>query len=156
LATQSAQVLLSSYLLRNEILYCFSPVESERLRRAARHAQRQVPLAYGNRPGTNRKRRPKRTPGSCYTTDSYRRAIHRAVDLANRDREKQAGADGTNQELLPRWSPNQLRHSAATEIRKQFGLEASRVTLGHSEVETTQIYAERDLTLAAKVMQEIG
>ena len=31
-----------------------------------------------------------------------------------------------------RWSPNQLRHAAATEVRKQFGLEAAQIILGHS------------------------
>ena len=30
-----------------------------------------------------------------------------------------------NPSLLPHWHPNQLRHSAATMIRKEFGLEAA-------------------------------
>ena len=30
------------------------------------------------------------------------------------------------------WHPSQLRHSAATEIRKQFGLEAAQVALGQA------------------------
>jgi integrase len=58
--------------------------------------------------------------------------------------------------FVPRWSPNQLHHSAATEIRRRFGLEMSRVVLGHSEIQTTQIYAERDLAAAAAVMREVG
>ena len=58
--------------------------------------------------------------------------------------------------LLPEWTPNQLRHSAATEIRRQFGLEAVQVALGHAHANVTQIYAERDLTLAAEVMRKIG
>jgi site-specific recombinase XerC len=44
-----------------------------------------------------------------------------------------------------RWAPNRLRHSAATEIRKNFGLEAAQVILGHSAADVTQIYAERDM-----------
>ena len=31
---------------------------------------------------------------------------------------------------VPRWHPHQLSHSAATRIRKEFGLDASRVILG--------------------------
>jgi site-specific recombinase XerC len=54
------------------------------------------------------------------------------------------------------WSPNQLRHAAATAIRRKFGLEAAQVILGHSELSTTQVYAERDLTRAAAVIKEIG
>jgi site-specific recombinase XerC len=54
------------------------------------------------------------------------------------------------------WSPNQLRHSAATEIRKRFGLEAAQVTLGHSNADVSQIYAERDLQKAASIMAQVG
>ena len=52
--------------------------------------------------------------------------------------------------------PNQLRHSRLTEIRKLFGLEASRVCGGHREVGVTEIYAEQDQTLARQVMGEVG
>jgi integrase len=55
-----------------------------------------------------------------------------------------------------RWSPNQLRHTAGTEIRRQFGLEAAQVTLGHSNANVTQIYAERDLAKAAEIMRQVG
>jgi site-specific recombinase XerC len=54
------------------------------------------------------------------------------------------------------WNPNQLRHSAATEIRKRFGLEAAQVTLGHAAADVTQVYAERDLEKAAAVMAQVG
>ena len=57
---------------------------------------------------------------------------------------------------LPKWSPNQLRHSAATEIRRQFGLETAQVALGHAAADITQVYAERDLVLAVEVMRKIG
>ena len=74
----------------------------------------------------------------------------RAVDLANRQREKREQED-----RLPKWSPNRLRHTAATEIRRTFGLEAAQVALGHSQADVTQIYAEKDLTLAAEVARKI-
>jgi site-specific recombinase XerD len=57
---------------------------------------------------------------------------------------------------VPPWSPLQLRHSAATVIRAKFGVEAAKVILGHAKVETTQIYAERDMNRAEKIMAEIG
>jgi integrase len=54
------------------------------------------------------------------------------------------------------WHPNQLRHTAATEFRSKFGLEAAQVLLGHSKADTTQVYAERDLKKAADVARKIG
>jgi site-specific recombinase XerD len=57
---------------------------------------------------------------------------------------------------VPRWSPLQLRHTAATAIRARYGVEAAKVVLGHTMVETTQIYAERDLGKAQDIMREIG
>ena len=78
-----------------------------------------------------------------YTTDSYRRAIHRACDktfphpelsklkAARADRSAE-GTELRQWQSEHRWSPNQLRHTAATEIRSKFGLEAAQVILGHS------------------------
>lgn len=55
-----------------------------------------------------------------------------------------------------RWSPNRLRHTAATQVRAAFGLEASQVVLGHARADVTQIYAERDLGLLKKVAEAVG
>jgi integrase len=71
-----------------------------------------------------------------------------------------AAANGLEAEIehlrVPHWSPLQLRHTAATSIRSRYGVEAAKVVLGHSKVETTQIYAERDLGRAEQIMAEIG
>ena len=55
-----------------------------------------------------------------------------------------------------RWAPNQLRHTFATEVRKVHGLEAAQVLLGHARADVTQVYAERNLALAARVANMIG
>ena len=152
-----AQALLRPYLLRENASYCFVPAESEKKRRAAAHARRRTPLSCGNRPGTNRRGRPKRFPGDRYTTASYRRAIDRAVELANRKAAQEARGRGEKPPAaMASWSPNRLRHTAATEIRRRFGLEAAQVTLGHATADVSQIYAERDWSLAAEVMRKIG
>ncbi len=135
-----AQELVRPYLLRADKDYCFSPRDSERKRRQQLTANRQIPWTYGNRPGSNRKRSPQRTAGERYKPDSYRRAITRACDLAK----------------VEKWSPNQLRHSAATKIRSQFGLEAAQVTLGHTRADVTQVYAERDMQKAIEVARQVG
>ncbi len=144
------QEILRPYLLRGETENCFSPADSEKQRRAEQHASRRTPLSCGNRPGTNRKRTPKRAVGTCYTKDSYARAVNRGIDLANRDRKKD------EQPALEKWSPNRLRHSKATEVRKLFGLEAAQVSLGHAKADVTQIYAERDSALAERVALATG
>ncbi|MBN2292168.1 MAG: site-specific integrase [Pirellulales bacterium] len=168
------QDILRSYLLRDKESYCFRPIDSEKKRRAAQHANRQTPLSCGNKPGSNRKKMPKRTAGEKYITESYRRAIHRACDsafpvaepLCRRDGEsvKQFQERLTEKQLAEldqwqsdhRWSPNRLRHSAGTEIRKRYGLEAAQVILGHASADVTQVYAERDLTKAVEIMREVG
>jgi site-specific recombinase XerC len=58
--------------------------------------------------------------------------------------------------VIPRWFPNQLRHNFATRMRKEFGLEVTRVLLGHTSVATSEIYAERDSQLAASIVAKIG
>ena len=37
-----------------------------------------------------------------------------------------------------------------------YGLEAAQVILGHRTAAVTQVYAERDVKLAEKVMSEVG
>jgi integrase len=107
------------------------------------------------------KRKGKRRPGERYTNDSYCRAIRRACDAECEARRKAAAKSGATKDELAQiepeyWRPNQLRHSAATEIRREFGLEAAQVVLGHSRADVTQVYAERDQQRAEKVARQIG
>ena len=135
-----AQAVLLRYLVRDPEAFCFRPCDSETKRRQQLHSLRTTPLSCGNRPGTNKRRKPKRTPGDRYVTCSYAAAVRRGCDKASVDR----------------WSPNRLRHTAATEIRREFGLEAAQVILGHAAVGVTQVYAERDMAKGADVARRIG
>jgi integrase len=78
--------------------------------------------------------------GRRMSADTYRGAVRAAC--------QKAGVD--------LWSPNQLRHNAATTIREQASLDAAQVILGHSTVATTQIYAEKNLNAALKIAAEVG
>ena len=117
-------------------------------------------MNHGNRPGTNRKDAPQRKPGAGkYVKDAYNRAVRRAIDRANAARQSAAlaaGEDPTKVSLIPRWHVNQLRHSAATQLRAQFGLETAGTVLGHSSPQTTIIYAEADFAKAAAAMKAVG
>ncbi len=53
------------------------------------------------------------------------------------------------------WSPGQLRHNFATEVRSRFDIDAARIVLGHSESSTTEICAERDVRRAAEIANTV-
>ena len=125
------------------------PICSARRRRSASGSTiatkpARTPAGQGNEPGTNRAEDPQRRPRDRYTTDSYRRAIERACDRAfPAADELRSGPENETPDARAvrlaqvkawrkahRWHPHQLRHSAATKIRKQFGLEAGAGHLG--------------------------
>jgi integrase len=105
---------------------------------------------------------------------AYRRAIARACDQAFPPSAPLArGEKETNKawtaRLTPdqrtqlgewrrkhRWHPHQLRHTAATRLRKQFGLEAAQVILGHKTLSVTELYAEKNVAEAQRIMADAG
>src|SRR5262249_3405252 len=122
-----AQEILKPFLPADPLDYVFSPIRSELARNALRKGKRRSPMtpSQASRGATGRRRAPLRAH---YDVASYRRAIRRACLKAG----------------IPVWHPNQLRHSRLTEIRRTYGLEASKVCGGHREVSVTQHYAEQD------------
>jgi integrase len=169
-----AQNVLKPFLRLDPAAYCFSPVEAERERREDQHAKRKTPANYGNNIGTNRKREPKRRPKSRYDVGSYCRAVATACELAFQPPPPLGQMDGESirawklrltleqrAELRQwhhahAWHPHQLRHSAATEIRKRFGIEAAQHVLGHATLNVTEIYAEKNAEAARQVAAMIG
>jgi integrase len=145
------QKVILPYLLRAGTAHCFSPRDSEHDRNSERRRARVSPMTpsqLARRKGGGRRQRP---PGDRYTTASYRRAITRAVEAANKKRERNGIA-----ERLPNWAPNQLRHLRAGEVKERFGIEAASAVLGHANIRTTEIYADRKLKIAADVARQIG
>jgi integrase len=100
--------------------------------------------ARGRRP------KPKRKPGECYTGRSYYYAIQYGIDRPNAERTKRGDP------CIPGWHPHQLRHNAATRLRKEFGLDVARAALGHSSPAVTEVYAELDEAKAAEAMGRVG
>lgn len=172
-----AQEVLRPYLGTRLDGYCFSPVEAEAERSCKRRQDRRSPLTPSQR-GRRRKTRRQRAPGDRYHTLSYRNAIYRACDkafplpenlsprtLAAGKRESVAAwrARLTAEEREAsrawrrehRWHPNQLRHSRATELRSH-GLDVVKTILGHSRLETTQVYSEKDMAAAMELVSKIG
>ena len=127
-----AQAIVRPFLSRPADAYLFSPKEAVK--------QARDRLRRGNNPPKKRRPRPKRVAGNRYTRRSYYYAIKRACKKAN----------------VEVWGPNRLRHSAATYLRKRFGIEAARVVLGHRSSAVTEVYAELDQAKAADIMAEVG
>lgn len=132
------QELLRPWLRGEGGAFLFSPAEAMEERRAERRANRKTGVQPSQ--ADRSVARPIKAPGARYTVGSYRRAIQAACLKAG----------------VARWHPHQLRHAAATEIRRRFGLEASRVVLGHEDVRATQIYAEEDRGRGLEVMRQFG
>jgi integrase len=133
-----AQEILRPWLQTERGSYLFSPAEATAERLAAMREKRRTPVQPSQ---TDRKKpNPEKTPGERYDTDSYRRAIQYGC--------KRAG--------VPGWHPQQLRHNAATRLRKEFSLDTARAVLGHSSTAMTEIYAELDGAKAAEAMERVG
>ena len=132
-----AKEILAPYLLRDEESFCFTPKDAQRKRFEAMAAARKSPRY---RARDNAKKWQSREYAPRYTADTYRHAVQRACQRGK----------------LEKWSPNQLRHTRATEIRREFGLEAAQVICGHENADVTQVYAERDYKLAAEVALKTG
>jgi integrase len=85
--------------------------------------------------------------------------VTRGIESANKARLAEAEAKGIDAEkvdLVPHWHPHQLRHNAATTLRREHGIEVARIILGHRSAAITEVYAEVDHTRAIEVMAKIG
>lgn len=133
-----AAEILAPYLDRDETAECFSPAETVARRWAMERSRRKGNVQPSQR--DRRKKWPAKQAGERYERQSYQRAVARACQRAG----------------VKKWTPAQLRHTAATELRKQFGVETAQVILGHSRIDTTEIYAKRNDTLAIHAIQKIG
>jgi len=139
---ERGQKIIGPFLRSNVDECLFRPDEAEANRHAEQRRRRKTPLwkAHVERYERARKRRSRRVLHDHYTVTNYARAVTRACEKAG----------------VPKWTPHQLRHLAATNIRKAYGIEAARIMLGHQHIGVTEIYAERDLTVARTIAAKIG
>lgn len=165
-----AQEDIKPYLVTDLDAYLFDPRQAMRERWAACRTHRRKPSSPAR---TTRKITDR------YTTASYLRAVYHACDKAFPPQEplcRKVAPDGKRETLESwkarltkeqhaelkiwqkehRWHPNQLRHNAGTYLRKEFGIEAARVVLGHKSAGVTEIYAELDRAKAEEIMGKVG
>jgi len=155
-----AQAILKPLLKLDLQAFIFSPKDAEARRRQTLHEERTTPLSCGNVPGSNVKRNPRRCPGDAYCVNAYRKAIERGCDAAFPPPDDLL-LPGKETELAAwrrqhHWHPHQLRHTAATRLRREHGIDVARIILGHRHLRVTEVYAEADGVKADMVMQQSG
>jgi len=130
-----AQELLEPWIeKRTPEQYLFSPREAAQSNATNLEKRRRIP---------SKKKVPlskARPPCEHYDDRGYRQAVVRACRRAN----------------VSAWLPGRIRHSAGTEIRKKYGAEAAQVVLGHRNLSTTEIYAEKNREKYEAIMKEVG
>lgn len=132
-----AQAILRHYLRADLYAPLFQPGEVVLSMREQQRAARKSKVQPSQM--DRKKHKTKRKPGDRYTVGTYRQAVERGC--------LKAGVS---------WFPHQLRHSRATEIRRTFGLDAARATLGHRSPAITETYAELDEQKAVEVAAKLG
>jgi integrase len=144
-----AQAVLADWLRADPEAFLFQPREAAAaVRQAAQAAGRsdadRARAARNKRAADARKRggraQNRRLPGDRYTPGRLGHAVSRACQRAG----------------IEHWHPHQLRHAAATELRREIGIEAARVVLGHRSPVMTEVYAEVDRQKAAAAMARFG
>jgi integrase len=136
-----AQEIVRPHLKLDREAFLFSPRDADTELRALKARTRKTKVQPSQRARHARAMAGRRRKlNDRYSVVSYGVAIARACLKAE----------------IPGWTANQLRHSAATRIRKQHGIEAARVVLGHNNLSTTEIYAEINREAAMRIMEQMG
>ncbi|MGD9719771.1 MAG: tyrosine-type recombinase/integrase [Pirellulales bacterium] len=163
-----AQAIIKPFLKADLAAYLFSPADAEAVRHdrrfgavSATRKTKVYPCELRRRESQRRYRQAKQRTRlrDRYDTHSYRRAVAYGIEQANKARLAAAAAEGVDVDqvkLVPSWHPHQLRHNAATALRREYGLEVARIVLGHRSPAITEVYAEVDHTRAIDVMAKIG
>jgi integrase len=144
-----AQAVVADWLRADQEAFLFQPREAaaavrEAAQAAGRSASDRDRAARYKRAADAHKRggraKNRRLPGDRYAPGRLGHAVGRACERAG----------------IGHWHPHQLRHAAATELRREIGIEAARVVLGHRSPVMTEVYAEVDRKTAAAAMIKIG
>lgn len=170
-----AQEILKPWLQTDLQAFIFRPGDAMAEMRARRSEARRTPISCGHRPGSNRKAKPQRRPKARYDRNSYLRCITRAcekafalpkelrepqtleakaADTTEAKKKRQAARRAWREENV--WSPHQLRHTFATNVRREAGLDMARQLLGHRTAKISEEYAERDARQAELIASKIG
>jgi len=138
------QAIITAFLAEGMVVDPSAPLFSPRRAREERYVEMRAARKSPVQPSQHNRRKvnpdPKKLPAASYTPNGYAIAVKVAA--------KKAG--------VAAFAPNRLRHLFATEVRRDHGLEAAQVLLGHAKADVTQTYAERDMKLGTAVAAKVG
>jgi integrase len=134
----AAQEIVKRHLKPNTEAFLFSPRDAMDAFRQRQRAERKTPIQPSQQ--NRRKAKPRRRPGERYTPSAIAHAVRSACERAG----------------LAHWHPHQLRHSVATRIRREHGLDAARALLGQQSPQVAEMYAELDLAKAVEAVKLLG
>jgi integrase len=158
--------VLKPWLKADRDAWLFSPSEARDEPYAAMRARRKSRVQPSQK--NRRKAKPKRRPAERYTVRTYHAAVRRGCERAFphpviskiplRERTPEQLEELKAWRRAHYWGPNRLRHNMATKLRQdsEGGLETASAVLGHSDLATTLIYAERNERLAADAIERVG
>ncbi len=133
------QKIVRQWLKPDLYAYLFSPRDTMEVLRVKQRQERKTKVQPSQM--NRRKQKPLRKPGDRYRVGSYAVAIARGCEKAG----------------VPHFHPHQIRHTTATKIRREVGLDGARAVLGHRSPKMfTEVYAEIDGNMAAEVMAKLG
>jgi integrase len=167
-----AQEIVQRYLLRPADKFCFDPAQAVEERNAARRDGKHLGKDGKHWPSYQRRidAIKGRRCAERYTKDTYRAAIRYAIRAVNRtilnqikdempDASREQIQEAFTRQRIPDWHPHQLRHTAATLVRKALGdsgLDAARALLGQKTLAIADVYAEVDQELAVKAAKHLA
>jgi integrase len=167
-----AQAIVRRFLKSDPEAYLFSPADSRSEQYAEKRANRKTKVQPSQ--VSRKKKRPQREPGDHYDVAGYRRAVKYACERAfplpeHLQPQDEETIEARRKRMTPEevaeakawrkehtWHPHQLRHNAATYLRKEFGIEVARIILGHRNLRVTEVYAEADRERAIGVVAKVG
>jgi len=160
-----AQKIIKEFLKPDLGAFLFSPADATEERNAERRRNRKTPMTP-SQAARKAKTNPKKKPGVRYTTATYERAIIYGCKLAfphptipkirPKERTAEQQAELVQWQKEHKWHPHQLRHSFATRIRKEHGVESARILLGHRTLSVTEVYAEVNREAVADIVAQLG
>jgi integrase len=158
--------VLKPWLRLNVSEYLFQPAESRASFLRDQRRKRKTKVQPSQRDRRVKGRAKKWTPRVHYDSWSYGHAVKGACrkafphptlsQIKRKELTPEQQAELKTWHKSHCWHPHQLRHAAATTIRKMFGVEVSRVICGHSNLSTTELYAETDEAKAIEAVGRIG
>lgn len=167
LGPQAQEIVKRRMAGKGTMDYLFSPRQEAKERKELRAAARKTPVqpSQVERAERNAKRNKIESLRDHFDTTGYRQSINDTIDRANKallaeaEKNRAEGFTVGAVPVIPHWHPNQIRHTTATIVRKEFGdkgREAAKALLGHKTLKVTDQYAEIDSELADAAARRLG